>query len=177
MSSYDKLTLERFQENLNSGRYSTIAGARRAIGKADWTDKEKNKARALVDSHFTAPSPVKTTKTRTKKQAELEETDKEIMQEASVELSDEFKLAVSADVVRATAEAVRVIASIRDNPSHSRVSTSSLDELVGLLVTQTKTYNSLASKILEAEKNEANGVTFLAGEELAVEPDEVHQLS
>lgn len=50
--NYDKLTVERFKERLEAGDYSGLTGARRAIGKAGWTNKEKDRARALAEAHF-----------------------------------------------------------------------------------------------------------------------------
>lgn len=50
--SYEKLTPAKFAESLSGNKYDTATGARRAIGKADWADKDKNKAREAVDAHF-----------------------------------------------------------------------------------------------------------------------------
>lgn len=49
----DKMTVDTFKENLDGGRYETIAGARRAIGRVNgWTDKERAKARVMADNYF-----------------------------------------------------------------------------------------------------------------------------
>lgn len=65
MTHYEKLTVERFEQNLKDGKYDTLTGARRAIGKtASWSDKEKEKAKAIALKHFggeATPAP-KTTK-------------------------------------------------------------------------------------------------------------------
>lgn len=61
--NYDKLTVERFKERLDAGEYDGLTGARRAIGKAKWNDKDRERARALADAHFGAdggkPAPKK----------------------------------------------------------------------------------------------------------------------
>jgi len=50
--NYQKLTLATFSENLAGGRYQNVTGARRAIGKADWSQADKDKAQALANKHF-----------------------------------------------------------------------------------------------------------------------------
>lgn len=56
--NYEKLTLAAFSTNLQDGKYASATGARRAVGKADWTEKDKTKGRALVDEFFgTADAP------------------------------------------------------------------------------------------------------------------------
>lgn len=53
MTHYEKLTVERFEQNLKDKKYDTLTGARRAIGKtASWSDKEKEKAKAIALKHF-----------------------------------------------------------------------------------------------------------------------------
>jgi hypothetical protein len=65
MATYEKLTVERFQENLQSGKYNSLTGARRAIGKtSSWSNKEKERASEIAVSHFggdagTASAPAK----------------------------------------------------------------------------------------------------------------------
>ena len=39
--NYEKVDLAKFTANLSGGRYEAIAGARRAIGKMDWPEKDK----------------------------------------------------------------------------------------------------------------------------------------
>lgn len=56
MNTYEKLTLEKFKTNLKGGKYETLTGARRAIGKADWSNVDRETARALADKHFGAPA-------------------------------------------------------------------------------------------------------------------------
>jgi hypothetical protein len=50
--SYEKLTPEKFIENMKSGKYSGVTGARRAIGKAEWKDAEKERVRGIAEKHF-----------------------------------------------------------------------------------------------------------------------------
>ena len=51
--NYQKLTVEKFAENLSGGQYASLTGARRAIGKVqDWTKKQRESARVLADKHF-----------------------------------------------------------------------------------------------------------------------------
>lgn len=52
--NYEKLTVERFAVRLKEGAYKGLTGARRAIGKTDWTKKDKDRAHAFADSHFAA---------------------------------------------------------------------------------------------------------------------------
>lgn len=52
MNNYEKLTLEKFKVNLEGGKYQNLTGARRAIGKADWKEPERDKARGFADKHF-----------------------------------------------------------------------------------------------------------------------------
>lgn len=56
MNNYEKLTLEKFKTNLKGGKYATLTGARRAIGKADWSNVDREAARATADKHFGAPA-------------------------------------------------------------------------------------------------------------------------
>lgn len=60
MTTYEKLTVERFEQNLTEGKYESLTGARRAIGKtSSWSAKEKERAQAAAASHFgeEAPAP------------------------------------------------------------------------------------------------------------------------
>jgi hypothetical protein len=50
--NYEKLSIERFADNLKAGKYASRTGARRAIGKVDWTNKDKDKGRELVERYF-----------------------------------------------------------------------------------------------------------------------------
>jgi hypothetical protein len=53
MPNYEKLTLEGFKLKLNEGKYESLTGARRAIGKVtDWSAKDKQKAQELAAAHF-----------------------------------------------------------------------------------------------------------------------------
>lgn len=47
--NYEKMTLEKFAANLKEGRYKNLTGARRAIGKADWKETDRDKARAMAE--------------------------------------------------------------------------------------------------------------------------------
>lgn len=51
--NYEKLTVDRFAQNLKDGKYVNLTGARRAIGKtSSWDAKEKEKAQGLANKHF-----------------------------------------------------------------------------------------------------------------------------
>lgn len=53
MASYEKLTLDRFKIALKEGKYTSLTGARRAIGKTtSWSGKERTSAQELANSHF-----------------------------------------------------------------------------------------------------------------------------
>jgi hypothetical protein len=49
---YEKLTVERFAIRLKEGAYKGLTGSRRAIGKTEWTKREKAQAHELADRHF-----------------------------------------------------------------------------------------------------------------------------
>lgn len=59
--NYEKLTVDRFALNLKEGKYSSVTGARRAIGKTgSWSAKEKEAAQSLANKHFkVTDAPVK----------------------------------------------------------------------------------------------------------------------
>lgn len=60
MTTYEKLTPERFAENLKEDKYGSLTGARRGIGKVDWSKKEKERALELAEKHFgTEEKPAK----------------------------------------------------------------------------------------------------------------------
>lgn len=50
--NYEKLTVDRFSDNLKTQKYQGITGARRAIGKTNWSQKDKDKAHALANTYF-----------------------------------------------------------------------------------------------------------------------------
>lgn len=69
--NYERLTVDNFETRLKSGTYSGLTGARRAIGKADWSKKDKERAQELANKFYEsggkptkaptkAPKPTKT---------------------------------------------------------------------------------------------------------------------
>jgi hypothetical protein len=50
--SYTKRDLAAFGEKLNNGGYPGIGGARRAIGKYDWSEKDKAAGHLLINKYF-----------------------------------------------------------------------------------------------------------------------------
>lgn len=59
MPTYEKLTLERFKLSLKEGKYETLTGARRAIGKTtSWSAKEREAAQELANKHFSGSAPI-----------------------------------------------------------------------------------------------------------------------
>lgn len=64
-STYQKLTLEDFKLRLKEGKYESAAGARRAIGKTDWEEAERETAKRLVDKAF--PENVSSSKEKASK--------------------------------------------------------------------------------------------------------------
>ena len=50
--SYEKLTLERFLERLKGKEYGSLAGARRAVGKTDWSTRAKNIGKEAINKFF-----------------------------------------------------------------------------------------------------------------------------
>jgi hypothetical protein len=50
--NYEKITVARFAERLKVNTYKSITAARRAIGKADWTEQERKKAHRINNQHF-----------------------------------------------------------------------------------------------------------------------------
>lgn len=62
-STYKKLGLDGFLENLENGKYKSIGGARKAIGKSSWTGKEKEKAAEAAEKQLgSGEKPVKKAK-------------------------------------------------------------------------------------------------------------------
>lgn len=59
MAGYEKFTLKSFQEKLTGGGYDSLKGVNRAIGRmSTWSEKDREKARALAQAHFgDAPAP------------------------------------------------------------------------------------------------------------------------
>jgi hypothetical protein len=49
---YAKMDLAKFTENVKGGRYETRTAARRAAGKADWSNKDRDAAHALINKHW-----------------------------------------------------------------------------------------------------------------------------
>lgn len=65
-ATYEKLTPESFKKKMKEGGYQDISGARRAIGRmSEWSEADRDKARAFADKFFGAEAPV--TKKVTKK--------------------------------------------------------------------------------------------------------------
>jgi hypothetical protein len=50
--NYEKLTVDSFIANAQAGKYAGLTGARRAIGKANWSPKDKKRAAEFADKHF-----------------------------------------------------------------------------------------------------------------------------
>jgi hypothetical protein len=50
--NYEKLTVDSFIENAQNGKYAGLTGARRAIGKATWNEKDKKRAHDFADKYF-----------------------------------------------------------------------------------------------------------------------------
>lgn len=72
MPEYQKLTLELFRARIKEGKYESAAGARRAIGKADWDEADREAAKKLVDKTF-PDTEEKAPKEKTKKAAKAVE--------------------------------------------------------------------------------------------------------
>lgn len=68
--NYEKITVPRFAERLKGNMYKNVTAARRAIGKADWSPNDRQKAHQITNKHFGADaSPVPTKSTNPVKQA------------------------------------------------------------------------------------------------------------
>ena len=50
--NYEPLTPPRFEARLKEGVYKGLTGARRAIGKTNWSKKDKESAQVLCEKHF-----------------------------------------------------------------------------------------------------------------------------
>lgn len=58
--AYSKMTFADFKKKLKDGSYETATAARRGIGKADFSEDEKDKAQKLINKHFgDTPEPKK----------------------------------------------------------------------------------------------------------------------
>lgn len=51
------LTIAVFEDKLREQQYAGLTGARRAIGKANWSEQDKEHARRLADAYFGAQAP------------------------------------------------------------------------------------------------------------------------
>jgi len=73
MAGYDKITVKDFSKKLDDDGYSSLTGAKRAIGRmTTWTENQRNKARSIAAKHFgeeDLPPAVKKTSKKTKKKA------------------------------------------------------------------------------------------------------------
>jgi chemotaxis protein histidine kinase CheA len=72
MPTYTKLSPADFRKKLKNGEYESLTGARRAIGKMqEWTESERDRARASAAKHFgeETPAPKKKTKKKAAKKA------------------------------------------------------------------------------------------------------------
>jgi hypothetical protein len=72
--AYERLTVDGFLAALKNNDYQVVAGARRAVGRMPWSEKDKEKARAAICSHFNVPPqgasvPAPSAKNATKKTA------------------------------------------------------------------------------------------------------------
>jgi hypothetical protein len=50
--NYEKLTVDLFVQKCKEGKYAGLTGARRAIGKTDWSEKDRKTAHAFADKFF-----------------------------------------------------------------------------------------------------------------------------
>lgn len=62
--NYEKITLQRFNERLKQNTYKNITAARRAIGKADWGEQERQKAHLLSNKFFNVSAAASGTSTK-----------------------------------------------------------------------------------------------------------------
>ena len=73
MAGYDKITVKDFSKKLDDNGYSSLIGARRAIGRmTTWTGAQRNKARSIAAKYFgeeIPPEAAKKTSKKTKKKA------------------------------------------------------------------------------------------------------------
>src|SRR3990172_6962731 len=69
------MSFAQFKDNLKNGKYESVTGARRGIGKfKDMTEEEKNAARKIADKHFGAePAAAAAPKAAAKKVAKKAE--------------------------------------------------------------------------------------------------------
>ena len=65
--AYEKLSFKKFQERLNEKVYENTAGARRAIGKSQWEESEKEAAHKKVNAYFGEQPKKKVAKKAAKK--------------------------------------------------------------------------------------------------------------
>lgn len=70
MPTYTKLSPADFRKKLKNGEYESLTGARRAIGKMqEWSEGERDKARAAAAKHFGDEAPPPKKKAAKKKKA------------------------------------------------------------------------------------------------------------
>jgi hypothetical protein len=66
---YAKMDLAKFTENVKGGRYESRTAARRAAGKADWSDKDRDAAHVLINKTWGDDAPTKPKRGKTAKPA------------------------------------------------------------------------------------------------------------
>ena len=114
--NYEKLSPERFAANLKEGKYVGLTGARRAIGKTGWSDKEKDTARALADKHFGGA----TSTAKPKKAAKAPKVAKHAVKKAAKVAKRAAKAAPTETTTETTTETPRVkLAYTRRQPQTS----------------------------------------------------------
>jgi hypothetical protein len=92
--NYEKLDVDRFITRVQNKEYAGLTGARRAIGKANWSDKDKKRAHEFADKFFGANSAVaakatRTPKTRAPKAEKAEKAPKAVRRARKAADSDE----------------------------------------------------------------------------------------
>jgi hypothetical protein len=77
-ATYEKFTLDTFKKKMKKGGYKDLGGARRAIGRmSEWTEAERDKARAAAAKFFGGEAPKKAAK-KTAKKATAKKTAKKV---------------------------------------------------------------------------------------------------
>lgn len=156
--SYEKLTLDKFVSALAGGKYGSPAGAKRAIGKADWTAKEKEKAKAFTDKHFSggavakeAKKPAKVAKaTKATKRAPVEsDGDNASTGNAENDFSAIENLYRAGYVVQTESSALSTLASLKDvEIAGQKLDLPELQEAVNQLVGHLRRFGEIANELL-----------------------------
>ena len=151
MANVSIFTFELFKKRLADGTYKSITGARRGIGRSDWSEKDKDIARGLAEKYFGAEASEPKAAKATKKSASTPPPAAKTKKSAKAPTSKPEVSAKAASVkpAKATAPSFKSVA-----PSTEKVSGNELDAS-SRVVAASRVIESLANRSRTQEENTA----------------------